>query len=187
MSTRVPPGTGRWMLGAGALLYLIVMILAGHLPGHGHFVAFEPAGPLREPPEAVTQVVLRDAAAHATLRRRAGRWEDARGQPLEAATAARLALALRFMHTAAAVRTLPPVARAADAAAYGLAPPALRVELAGDAGVLLAFDLGGPNPDGMLRYLSVRTSRQLLLVDDFVGAAWDALAREVSFLPADAP
>jgi hypothetical protein len=169
------------------LAYLVLMVLSGKLPGHGHFVAFEAGGPLREPPAAVTRVQLRRTDLRATLQRRSGAWEDARGRPLAPEATAKLALALRLLHAAAAVRTLPAAADGKVAAAYGLAPPALAVQLADDRGVLLEFDLGGRNPDGMLRYLQVRGAAELMLVDDFVGAAWDELAHTALSHPESYP
>ena len=169
-----------WLLAIVAVGFLLVMIRAGRLPEYAHFNAFEAAGLLHEPPEAVTQVTLQHAAQQWLAQRVSAQWVDARGQPLMAPLAARLDSALRFMHTAAPVRVLAAAdIHAHDLVQFGLAPPGLTITLANAHGRLLQFDLGGHNSDGLLRYGRARGAPGIVLVSGFVGQAWDGLAAEL--------
>jgi len=174
-----PPMSGTfawksWLAAALAIGYLIAMFAAGTLPEYAHFNEFAAAGLLRESPVAVTRVTVARTARRWALQRVGERWVDEHGVPVAASVSTPLTAALRFMHRAAPVRTLPVTEESAlRLRDYGLAAAGLAVVLSNDSGVLLQFELGGRNPDGMLRYLRATGQPDLQLVSGFVGTAWD--------------
>ncbi|MGD9604314.1 MAG: hypothetical protein AB7O21_20950, partial [Gammaproteobacteria bacterium] len=157
-----------WLLAAGAAGYLVVMFMAGQLPEHGHFNAFEASGPLREPPASVTRVQVVRGARQWILQRVGGQWTHA-AAPLAAPLATHLDDGLRFLHASAPVRVLEDLR---PEEAVGLRD-GTRVVLANDSGVLFEFVLGGRSPDGILRYVQARGAPGILLMSGFVGDAWD--------------
>lgn len=159
----------------GAVAYLAAMLATGARPGRGQFVAFEAAGLMAEPPEAVHAVELAQGARRWRFERADGSWTLA-GQPLAGAAAGHLALAVKFLHTARPVRTLegPDVAPADPA--YGLAAPELAVAVTLDDGSRLDLAFGGATPDGDLQYLRAGAPPAVHLMSGFVGAEWRAVA-----------
>lgn len=166
------------LAGAAALAYLVLMVVTGALPRNGQFVAFEAAGVLAEPPEAVTRIRL--AAGERTIEflRRDGHWHPADGTTdLTPTLSAALDRAVEFMHAAKPVRVLAAHAAAASPLPdFGLAPPRLSIRLANEAGVLLAAEFGGENTDGILQYMRLRGHDELYLMSGFVGREWQHIA-----------
>lgn len=175
MSTRVK--LGRWVV-VTAFGYLVLMIATGKLPQYGHFNAADTAGLMREHPQAVTRVEITRGQRTVHLNRQGGTWQREDGSA-GSLLAKHLESAIGFMHTARPVRRLPkPDTRVAALTALGLNPPRYAIRLSNDVGVLLEFELGGANPDGILRYLR-SAGGELYLVSGFVGEAWDAAAKQV--------
>jgi hypothetical protein len=173
-----------WLAAILAVSYLAGMFYAGALPEYAQFNAFEAAGLLREPPESVTRVELQRAAQHWIVRRAGGQWRDARDQALPPRRAAQLTEAVRFMFSAAPVRTLSETGVAsAELVQFGLAPARLSVTLANASGTLLQFDLGGSNPDGVLRYVRATGQPGIVLMSGFVGQAWDEVVTGLAGAP----
>lgn len=171
-----------WLAACIAIGYLVVMFDAGRLPEYAHFNPFEAAGLLREPPESVTRVVIARGTAQWPLRREGGQWLDGQGTAVAPELSAGVDDAIRFMHSSAPVRTLAMAdVQPAQPTEFGFSADAVRVVLANDSGILLQFELGGRNPDGILRYLRATGQPGILLMSGFIGDAWDnvvtALAR----------
>jgi Domain of unknown function (DUF4340) len=166
----------RWTVAAAALGYLLAMVATGRLDSHGHFNVADQTGLLREPSAAVTLIDFMRGERVIHLVKRAGSWQRDDGTDYHAHLLEHLVQAIGLMHTARPVRELPQI-DAAKLADYGLQPPRLTVRLRNDVGVLLEFELGGVNPDGILRYLRVGGSAYL--VSGFVGEAWEHLAEEL--------
>ena len=112
-----------------------------------------------------------------SLSRHGGMWQHEDGSASSQQVTERLERAIGFMHTARPVRHLPKPGTLA-LTALGLNPPRCAVRLSNAVGMLLEFELGGANPDGILRYLRIADG-ELYLVSGFVGEAWEKAAEEV--------
>ncbi|MSR13859.1 MAG: DUF4340 domain-containing protein [Gammaproteobacteria bacterium] len=168
----------RWFFATVAIGYLALMFSTGRLGSHGHFNQADTTGILREPPAAVTSLDLIRAARTVHLVKRAGIWQRDDGTEYHTHTLEHVASALGFMHTARPVRELEEL-DAKRTIEYGLEPPRLTVQLGNEVGVLLRFELGGVNPDGILRYLRVPGAGGVYLMSGFVGEAWEHLADDL--------
>ena len=178
MSTRW--AAWRWLLATLALAYYGVMVVSGGLPTYGHFNAAVTAGLLRESPAAVTTVAVQSANTTLVLKQVRGIWQAEDRRELPADFASSLRQAIEFMHTAPPVRMLERNEAPASLRALGLAPPHYSITLSNELGSLLRLDMGGANPDGILRYLRVPGDHQVYLMSGFVGAAWDKVIRELT-------
>jgi hypothetical protein len=170
----------RWrvMIALAAVAYFSLMIATGRLATYGNFNSAELSGLVREEATAITAIDLMRAGQTRHLRRHGGKWLAETAGELPVRAAQRLERALRFMHTARPVRTLP-ASEDDDFATMGLTPAQLSVSLGNEVGLVLAFELGGLNPDGILRYLRVSGAAEVYLMSGFVGAEWDAVADEL--------
>lgn len=167
--------TWRWLLAILALAYYGVMVVSGALPTYGHFNAAVTAGLLRESPGAVTTVAVQRFNTPLLLKQGGGIWQAEDRRELPAEFASNLRQAIEFMHTAPPVRVLDHNDVPASLHALGLAPPHYSITLSNELGILLRLDMGGANPDGILRYMRVPGEHQVYLMSGFVGAAWDTV------------
>ena len=170
----------RGLLAIFAFTYYGVMVVSGDLPTYGHFNAAVTAGLLRESPAAVTTIVIQSTNTPVVLKRVRGSWQTDDRRELPAEFASSLRQAIEFMHTAPPVRVLDSNDTPVSLRALGLAPPHYSITLSNELGILLRLDMGGANPDGILRYLRVPGDHQLYLMSGFVGAAWDKVIRELT-------
>lgn len=174
MTARLTP----WLAAALAEAWLVFMIMAGDLPGHGHYHQAGPAaGLLAADPARVRQVSLTTSSMTVQLIRTGSGWQWAgQGSALGERLATALEAALTYTWRDPPVRQLAhPVTHEALRAA-GLVTPALSLGLEGKGGSLLQLSIGGKNADGVLRYARREPGGKLLLLSGFLGEAWDNLA-----------
>jgi hypothetical protein len=102
---------------------------------------------------------------------------------LSEAVTAKLAMAIRFMHTAAPIRRLEgPNLTPGLSAQFGLADGGLAVRLRtapADSTPLLAVRFGAHNPEDTAQYMAVDDRDGLYLMSRFVGAEWNGVATAV--------
>jgi hypothetical protein len=164
-----------------AIGYLVVMVVTGALPQSRQRVQFEAKGVMALAPERIVRVdLVRGSDRAALVRDAGGAWTRQGGGALDAPLAAKLALAVQYMHTAAPVRVLTPAELAgADARAFGLDRPALAVGLYAASGPVLSARFGARNPDDMLQYMAIDGRTDVVLMSRFVGEEWRAVAEGV--------
>jgi len=164
-----------------AIGYLVGMVVTGALPQSRQRVQFEAKGVMALVPEKIVRADLVRGSDRAVLVRDAGgAWTRQGGRPLDAPLAAKLALAVQYMHTAAPVRVLTSAELAgADARAFGLDRPALAVGLYAASGPVLSARFGARNPDDMLQYVAIDGRTDVVLMSRFVGEEWRAVAEGV--------
>ena len=155
-----------------ALCLLLLMVWTGRPMQQAQLVAFEAAGVMHETPEQVTGVALsRDGKQQMLAKMPDGSWTKD-GKPLPVALAPRVALAIKFLHTARPLREL-----GADAtdAGYGFDAQALRVEVARAGQPPLTLVFGKPGTEPTTQYLAGEADGTVWLASRFVGEAWEAV------------
>lgn len=175
------PALKRALWPAAALLAggaLAVVALHGERPGAG-LARYEPRGVMVAiPPERVTAVVVSDGARSWRFARSGLGWARDPGtaaagaDPTEA-----VEKGLRFLHGSAPQRLL----EGADLAALhlpdaGLAPPRLTVRIWEGETETFAVDFGRQHPQGLAQYACVAGRPGILLLNRYVGGAWQELA-----------
>ena len=166
---------GRALLAALAIGWLIAMLVTGARPTREQFVAFEAAGVMTAPPERVQQIDVQSGERRWRIERRGAGWHTSRGT-LTGEVAARVTLAVKFLHTARPVRTLTDADSAQALTDFGLHDPALRVGVTLDDGQRIALAFGARTPDRSLQYLRVEAPPRVVLMSNFVGEEWQAVA-----------
>ena len=158
---------------AVALCWLVYLAVGGQSMQQGQFVAFEAAGLMAEPPEAVTRVTLASQEARRVLEPVPGGGWTVDARPISAATAPRVALAVKFLHTARPLREL---GKADQDPAYGFADPgALRVEVERAGKPALVLVLGKPGSEATTQYVAEERRGRAWLMSRFVGEEWEAV------------
>lgn len=159
-----------------AVVYLVVMFLAGKPPTHGNRVVSEVAGLLTIEPARIVRIDVR-AGDHAhTFARQADGWHAHDGDDGEP-VGPLIETALGLLHRAAPIRVLAPEQTAdVPPAAYGLAPAALEIRLStGTAEETFSAAFGDALNDGRARYLRLHQHPEIWIVSGFVYDAWRAL------------
>lgn len=164
-----------------AIAFLVTMVFTGALPQQRQLVRFEAKGVLPLAPERVTRVeLIRGADRAVLLRGPSSGWMREGAGALAPPLAAKLSLAVQFMHTAAPVRVMgPDEFRGTDPREFGLDRPAFSIALHAESKRVLLARFGGPNPNQMLQYTVVDGRPELFLMSRFVGQEWLAVAEGV--------
>lgn len=161
-----------------ALAFLGLMVVTGAAPQQRQLVHFEPAGLMDEPAAAVIGVRIARADARCELTRAGDGWRSA-GVMLPPEQAARLELALKYLHTARPVRELPLDAELREKLpAFGLDRPRLAIEVRLAGGRLLQLEFGAPGASDVLQYAHLAGAPSIHLLSAFVGEAWQTVADE---------
>ncbi|MCU0868758.1 MAG: DUF4340 domain-containing protein [Burkholderiales bacterium] len=175
---------GRRALAAGLALvaagWLVAMVITGALPRQRARVEFEAKGVLAIPPERVQRVEIIAAGRRGAFERDGAKaWSREGGGALDPAIAARLSMAVQFMHTAGPVRTMSAEeTRGADPSAFGFETLALAAALYVDGQRVLTFQFGRTNPEGFAQYMRLDGKPELFLMSRFVGEEWAAVAKD---------
>ena len=158
---------------AVALCWLLYLVFTGQTMQQGQFVAFEAAGLMSGPPEAVGEVTLaREQAIRVLARKDSAGWTLGE-RPLAPALAQRLALAVKFLHTS---RPLRQVGQQDDDPGYGFADAtALRVSVGRQGQPPLELVFGKPGTEATTQYVADEGSRTVWLMSRFVGEEWEAV------------
>ena len=166
-----------WTLAAIASIgYLVAMVVGGALPEQRSRVKFEARGVLTLAPERIDRVEIeRGPARVALVRTGKGGWSRAGGEALAPPDAAKLSLAVQYMHTAGPVRSMTAEEVGGIAPAeFGLAPPELTVTLLAGPERVLQARFGARNAEDLLQYMTVAGRDDVHLMSRFVGQQWDA-------------
>jgi hypothetical protein len=171
----------RMLAGTAALAavgYLLAMLITGALPQQRQRVPFEAKGVMQLAPDRVARVELARGTDRAVFVRGPGAgWTREGAGPLAEPLAAKLSMAVQYMHTAGPVRVMAPAElRGGDFREFGLDRPVLSIALHPDSGPTLVARFGGRNPEDMLQYVAVEGHAGLFLMSRFVGQAWQAVA-----------
>lgn len=166
------------VVAAGAVGYLVAMVVTGALIENRQIVEFEAAGVLTQMPESITRVSLASKNGSYVFERGDSGWMNADGkQTLDAKAAKLLDRALKIMHNSKPVRVLDREDVAGTSPAeFGLAQPKISVTMATANGDVLAVKFGNSNTDGILQYMVAKGSDKLYLMSDFVGQGWEQVA-----------
>lgn len=166
-----------WTLAAIASLgFLVAMVIGGALPEQRNRVKFEARGVMTLAPERIDRVEIERGAARVALARTgSGGWSAEGGKALPPPDAAKVSLAVQYMHTAGPVRAMKPEeVRGVAPAEFGLAPPELSVALFAGPERVLQARFGRRNAEELLQYMSIDGRDDLFLMSRFVGQQWDA-------------
>jgi hypothetical protein len=179
-------GRPRRLFGSAAALLavslLAAMVVSGHLRQSKQFVKFVPAGVLRATPAEIDQVELRTDAGRWTFVRGPDGWRAAPGgRPVSAPLAAHLDDAIKFMHASAPIRVMEraewgPV----GLREFGLDPPGYTAILYHRGTAALGARFGGPNPQGVLQYMTLEGRDQVYLMSRFIGEEWEKALRDAA-------
>ena len=167
-----------WGLAALASIgYLCAMVVGGALPELRNRVKFEAKGVMTVAPERIDRVAIeRGTRRLAFVRTTSGGWSPAGGEELPAGAAAKVSLAVQYMHTAAPVRSMKAdEIRGIAPTEFGLAPPALSVTLFAGGQRVLQAHFGARNAEDILQYMTLSGSDDMYLMSRFVGQQWDAV------------
>ena len=171
-----------WGLAALASIgYLGAMVVGGALPELRTRVKFEAKGVMTMAPERIDRVEIeRGTRRLVFLRTTSGGWSPAGGEDLPAAAAAKLSLAVQYMHTAGPVRSMKSEEiRGIAPTEFGLAPPRLSVTLFAGGQRVLQAHFGARNAEDQLQYMTLSGTDDMYLMSRFVGQQWDALLEAV--------
>lgn len=159
---------------AAALCWLLYLAFSGQAMQQGQFVAFEAAGLMNGPPDGVGEVTLVRSALRRVLARQAATGWTLDGRSVAPALMPRLALALKFLHTARPLRQL---GQLDEDPGYGFSDAsALRVSVVQQAGQPpLELVFGKPGADATTQYVADERSRTVWLMSRFVGEEWEAV------------
>ena len=166
-----------WSLAAIASLgYLVAMVIGGALPEQRSRVKFEARGVRTLAPERIDRIEIERGRARVALTRTAGsEWSAEGGGALPPPVAAKVSLAVQYMHTAGPVRAMKPEEiRGVAPAEFGLAPPELGVTLFAGPERVLQARFGRRNVEELLQYMTIDGRDELFLMSRFVGQQWDA-------------
>ena len=166
-----------WSLAALASIgYLGAMVVAGALPELRSRVKFQAQGVMSLAPERIDRVEIERGPTRVALARTGnGGWTRAGGDALSMTDAAKVSLAVQYMHTAGPVRTMnAEEIRGIAPAEFGLAPPALSVTLFAGPERVLQARFGARNAEDVLQYMTLAGHDGLYLMSRFVGLQWDA-------------
>ena len=172
---------GRWArplgltaLAGGALAFLVAMAFSGHVRESPQYVKFEPAGLMRETPDAIDRVELVAPAGRLVFLRAGGRWRTPSAGPVSEALVPHLEMSLRFMHAAAPVRVMAREEYVGEPLReFGLEPPRYAVSLHRGPDTVLRTRFGARNPQDVLQYVRVEGRDELFLLPAFVGREWE--------------
>lgn len=141
-----------------SLAYLVVMVINGALPQRTHLIKFEARGVMAQDQETIVRATVTLAGKSKTFVRQAKSWVRlGESKPVDADLAKSINLAVKFMHTAAAVRVLKANEVGPGAAAkFGLSKPSLSIRLDDPHGLVLEAAFGNLSRDGMLHYMRAR-------------------------------
>lgn len=156
--------------------YLCAMVVSGALPEFRHRIKFEAQGVMSVAPERIDRVEIERGATRIALARTGtGGWSREGGEALSVAVAAKVTLAVQYMHTSGPVRVMTAEEiRGLAPTEFGLAQPRISVALfAGPQRILLAH-FGARNPEDMLQYMTLAGHDGMYLMSRFVGQEWDA-------------
>ena len=171
-----------WGLAALASIgYLIVMVVGGALPELRHRVKFEAKGVLTLAPERIDRVEIERGATRVALARmNSGGWSREGGEVLSVPAAAKVSLAVQYMHTAGPVRAMTAEeTRGIAPTEFGLAPPAFTVTLFAGPERVLQARFGARNAEDLLQYMTLAGRDDVYLMSRFVGQQWDAAIEAV--------
>jgi len=166
-----------WSLAALASIgYLCAMVIGGALPELRSRVKFEAKGVMTLAPERIDRVEIERGATRVALARtRSGGWSREGGEVLSAADAAKVSLAVQYMHTAGPVRTMKAEEiRGVAPSEFGLAPPELSITLFAGPERVLQARFGARNAEDLLQYMTLAGRDGMYLMSRFVGQQWDA-------------
>jgi hypothetical protein len=160
-----------------ALGFLLVMFISGAPPTHGNRIEAQADGLLTHEPAAITAAEINWQGMHSRFLRRGGHWLDADGEvELSASRVQALEAGIKFMHTAAPVRTLAPEATASiPLDAYGLQNPEFDVTLLIAGKIVLRARFGNRANGGILQYMKADGGDATYLMSGFVGETWAKL------------
>jgi len=166
---------------AASVVFLIVMVVTGGLPGQRQLVKFEAKGLMKLEPDLISRVEIQSAQQRAVLMRApGGGWAANNGEAVSGDVAGKISLAVQFMNTAGPIRVIPadeiPGIKLAD---FGLEPPRLHVVLNRDAEAVIGVRFGSHNPEDTAQYLTVDGHGELILMSRFVGQEWQSVASAV--------
>lgn len=161
-----------WLAALAACAYLGAMTYTGALPERRHLAKFEAKGLLVETPERVESVVVVAQGATHTFKRSAGRWQK-QGQDVPAELGQALDSAVAFMHRSAPIRSIPLAElRGQNPSEFGLAPPALTIQLTVGGASVLEAGFGNTAPMTSLDYVGVVGRNEIYLLSHFVAEQW---------------
>jgi hypothetical protein len=163
---------------AASVVFLIVMVVTGALPGQRQLVKFEAKGLMKLEPDLISRVEIEIPQQRAVLMRGAGGgWAANNGEAVSEDLARKISLAVQFMNTAGPIRVIAadeiPGIKLAD---FGLEPPRLHVVLNQDAQAVIGVRFGSHNPEDTAQYLIVDGHGELILMSRFVGQEWESVA-----------
>ena len=159
-----------------ALAWLIAMVVTGAQPVQRQLVKFEAKGVMTVAPERIDRVEIERGTRRVALARTSsGGWSHEGGAELPAPAAAKVSLAVQYMHTAGPVRSMKAEEiRGVAPTEFGLAPPDLSVTLFAAGQRVLQAHFGARNAEDLLRYMTLSGSDDMYLMSRFVGQQWDA-------------
>ena len=158
-----------------AVVYLVVMVTSGEQMRQAQFVAFEAKGLLAQDPSTVHALQLQSGGRSVELKRAGNGWQQD-GKPVAEVLAPRVALAVKFLHTAEPVRVIEAAAMAGTKDdEYGFGADSLRVTASLVGGGSLALTFGRQTPEGSVQYLRLDGDDRVYLMSRFVGEEWEAV------------
>jgi hypothetical protein len=166
-----------WSLAVLASIgYLCAMVVGGALPELRNRVKFEAKGVMTVAPERIDRVEIERGTRRVALARTSsGGWSHEGGAELPAPAAAKVSLAVQYMHTAGPVRSMKAEEiRGVAPTEFGLAPPDLSVTLFAAGQRVLQAHFGARNAEDLLQYMTLSGSDDMYLMSRFVGQQWDA-------------
>jgi hypothetical protein len=162
-----------------AVAALTALALTGRRPEPG-LAPFEAAGVMAAiPVETIRAVDVRDHDRHWRFQRIGEGWRHAGSAAAPGADATTLVTAaLRFLHASAPQRRLPGIEIASpQRAEFGLDPPRYVVSVQAEGQRPFEVAFGAINPQGLAQYVQVATDPDVLLLQRYVGEAWEAAMR----------
>lgn len=162
-----------WLGAALAAVALLVVLAFGSPDRQQSLVAYQAAGLMRHlQAQQVRSVRLAAGSVEQVYRRGIdGRWERGDGKPADPRVAEAIDGGLRLLRNTPPERSFD-----AESPAFGLAAPALRVEVQPDQGPPFTAEFGATNPIGMANYVRVRSAggTSLYLMPTYLSEAWAA-------------
>jgi hypothetical protein len=171
-----------WSLAAVASIgYLCAMVISGALPELRNRVKFEAKGVMTLAPERIDRVEIERGAARVALARTSsGGWSREGGEMLSVPMAAKVSLAVQYMHTAGPVRAMTAEEiRGMAPIEFGLAQPAFTVTLFAGPERVLEARFGARNAEDLLQYMTLAGRDGMYLMSRFVGQQWSAVIEDV--------
>ena len=166
-----------WTFAALASIgYFCAMVIGGALPELRNRVKFEAKGVMSLAPERIDRVEIERGATRVALARTSsGGWSREGGEVLSVPAAAKVSLAVQYMHTAGPVRTMSAEEiRGIAPTEFGLASPELSVTLFTGPQRVLRARFGARNAEDLLQYMTLSGRDDMYLMSRFVGQQWDA-------------